>query len=27
VTGAAMVCGFVSAKKKLGCHWAARPNS
>lgn len=27
VTGAAMVCGFVNAKKKLGCHWATRPNS
>ena len=27
VTGAAMVCGFVNAKKKLGCHRAARPNS
>ena len=27
VTGAAMVCDFDNAKKKLGCHRAARPNS
>ena len=27
VTGADMVCGFVNAEKKLGCHRAARPNS